>query len=134
MRCRPPSSGRACPYLPAWTNTRRRHAARYRAGLSGAAINVPRECDAGHVYHLFVVRTRSRAALQAHLRARGIETLVHYPVPIPGQPALADQRPADCPKRQRACDEVLSLPMHPALSRGRRSRTCAPRSVHFQEE
>ena len=104
------------PYLRSWTERRRTVAAAYRAALVGARLNVLREFDAGHVYHLFVVRTRHRAALQQHLIADGIETLVHYPVPIPRQPALASQDPADCPEAARACEEVLSLPLHPGLT------------------
>jgi dTDP-4-amino-4,6-dideoxygalactose transaminase len=106
------------PRLPAWTAERRSLAAQYRTALSGTSVEVPRECDAGHVYHLFVVRSRdqaARAALQQRLAARGIETLIHYPVPIPRQPALAGSAPADCPIAARVCDEVLSLPMYPAL-------------------
>jgi dTDP-4-amino-4,6-dideoxygalactose transaminase len=103
-------------YLPMWTARRREFAARYRAALASASITVPPEFDAGHVYHLFVIRTTRRAALQQHLAEHGIETLVHYPVPIPRQPALASQHPIDCPEGNRACDEVLSLPMHPGLT------------------
>ena len=77
---------------------------------------VPPECDPGHVYHLFVVRSQNREALRAHLAARGVETLVHYPVPIPRQPAMRGSAPADCPEANRACDEVVSLPLHPGLS------------------
>jgi dTDP-4-amino-4,6-dideoxygalactose transaminase len=67
------------------------------------------------VYHLFVVTTAEREALQAHLASRGIETLIHYPVPIPRQPALAGQNPDDCPVATRLCGRILSLPLHPAL-------------------
>jgi dTDP-3-amino-3,4,6-trideoxy-alpha-D-glucose transaminase len=77
------------PRLQAWTDRRRALAARYRAALAGAAVALLPERDHGHVYHLFVVTTGERAALQAHLAAHGIETLIHYPVPIPRQPALA---------------------------------------------
>jgi dTDP-3-amino-3,4,6-trideoxy-alpha-D-glucose transaminase len=106
------------PRLAGWTSRRRALAAAYRAALAGAPVDVPQECDAGHVYHLFVVRsrdTRARADLQAQLAATGIETLIHYPVPIPRQPALAATQPADCPVAARACDEVLSLPLYPSL-------------------
>jgi dTDP-4-amino-4,6-dideoxygalactose transaminase len=103
-------------YLVEWTARRRASAARYRRSLLDAPVHVLREFDAGHVYHLFVIRTAHRAALQQHLAADGIETLVHYPVPIPRQPALASQQPADCPEAARACEEVLSLPMHPGLT------------------
>jgi len=103
-------------YLPAWTARRRALAARYRAQLGTDAVDAVPECDAGHVYHLFVVRTPARAELQAHLAARGIETLIHYPVPIHRQPALAGADPADCPVASRVCDEILSLPLHPAMA------------------
>jgi dTDP-4-amino-4,6-dideoxygalactose transaminase len=82
----------------------------------GASFVVPREFDAGHVYHLFPVLTPARAALQAHLAAAGVETLIHYPVPIPQQPALAAMQPRNCPVAERICAEVVSLPMYPSLS------------------
>ncbi len=104
------------PFLRSWTDARRRHAARYRAALAGSPVAVPAEFDRGHVYHLFVVRSRHREALQAHLSGRGVETLVHYPVPIPCQPALAAQHPARCPVAGAVCDEVLSLPLYPQLA------------------
>ena len=103
------------PRLRAWTDRRRALAARYRERLRGAAVGVPLECDAGHVYHLFVVRTGRRPELQRHLADRGIETLVHYPVPLPRQPAMHGARPADCAVAARVCDEVLSLPLHNRL-------------------
>ena len=104
------------PALPASIAKRRALAAEYRRALRGAPVDVPAECDAGHVYHLFVVRSRARAALQAQLAANGIETLIHYPVPISRQPAFAGTRPADCPVATRVCDEVLSLPLYPSLT------------------
>jgi dTDP-3-amino-3,4,6-trideoxy-alpha-D-glucose transaminase len=104
-------------WLPRWTGERRALAAEYRRRLPGAAITVPPERDPGHVYHLFPILSRNRDALQAGLKARGVETLIHYPVPIPRQPALAAERPAPCPVTDRVCDEVLSLPLHPAMTR-----------------
>ena len=104
------------PRLAGWTARRRGLAARYRAGLAGGPVNVPAEHDPGHVYHLFPVRVSGRADLQARLSTDGIETLVHYPVPIPRQPAMAGLNPRECPEAVRACDEVLSLPLHPGLT------------------
>ena len=110
------------PRLGAWTDRRRALAARYRRLLQDApGVDVPAERDLGHVYHLFVVRAvrgvqSARADLQASLASRGIETLIHYPVPIPRQPALAGAQPVDCPIAARACDDVLSLPLYPGLS------------------
>lgn len=104
------------PHLEGWTTTRRRLAAAYRGALTGvSSIVVPPEFDAGHVYHLFPVSSESRAAVQSHLRSCGVETLIHYPVPIPRQPALAGERPADCPVANRVCEQVFSLPLHPHL-------------------
>ena len=103
------------PRLAAWTNRRRGLAALYRRELAGSRVRIVPERDAGHVYHLFVVRTTNRQPLQRHLRAQGIETLVHYPVPIPRQPALAGEQPATCPIADVACREVVSLPLHPSL-------------------
>lgn len=105
-------------YLGGWTARRRAIAKHYRDALAGAAIVVPRECDHGHVYHLFPVLTPHRGAFQAHMTGRGVETLIHYPVPIPRQPALAPAQPAMCPIADRVCGEVVSLPMYPALSDG----------------
>jgi dTDP-3-amino-3,4,6-trideoxy-alpha-D-glucose transaminase len=103
-------------FLPRWTARRRTMAARYRRQLAGVPVDVPAEHDAGHVYHLFVVRTSTRTELQAQLAKNGVETLVHYPVPVPRQPALASAQPADCPVASRVCDEILSLPLHPGLT------------------
>jgi dTDP-4-amino-4,6-dideoxygalactose transaminase len=105
------------PFLSDWTARRRQLAMQYRSLLArhGCAVTVPPELDGGHVYHLFAVRSANRGRLQAHLRGLSIETLVHYPVPINRQHALASASPADCPAAARACDEVLSLPLYPAI-------------------
>ncbi len=103
--------------LPSWTERRRALAARYRAGLAGSAVSVPPEFDAGHVYHLFPVLTPDRSSLMAHLQAAGIGAIIHYPVPIPRQPALDGvPRPAPHPVTDRVCSEVCSLPLHPHLA------------------
>jgi dTDP-4-amino-4,6-dideoxygalactose transaminase len=112
--------------LPGWTRRRRALAVRYRQRLRSRSVEPVPEIDAGHVYHLFVVRVRhgsgrlqpddrARRELQAHLAAHGIETLIHYPVPIPQQPALASAQRTDCPIASRACHEILSLPLHTAM-------------------
>ncbi len=83
--------------------------------LNGAEVKVPQEMDAGHVYHLFPVRSRRRSHLQARLLAAGIETLVHYPLALSQQAAFASADPADCPNAIEAANEVLSLPLYPGL-------------------
>jgi dTDP-4-amino-4,6-dideoxygalactose transaminase len=103
-------------FLGRWTERRRRLARRYREVLADIdALTVPPELDGGHVYHLFPVRSAVREAMQAHLHDAGIETLIHYPIPIPHQKALASELPAECPVATRVCAEVFSLPLHPAL-------------------
>jgi dTDP-4-amino-4,6-dideoxygalactose transaminase len=104
------------PFLQQWTTRRRALAAQYRSGLDSSTLHVPREFDAGHVYHLFPVLTGHRDAFQAHMRNRGVETLIHYPVPIPRQPALAAASPALCPVADQVCAQVLSLPIYPSLT------------------
>jgi dTDP-4-amino-4,6-dideoxygalactose transaminase len=79
------------------------------------------------VYHLFVIRHASRDALAAGLGERGIETLVHYPIPLHLQPAFADlggQR-GDFPVAEKAAAEILSLPLFPELSAEQVRAVCA---------
>ena len=103
------------PFLAGWTEARRTRASLYRQLLNGGPIEVPAECDPGHVYHLFPVLSAERERLRDHLSRLGIETLIHYPIPIPRQPALQTEQPADCPVADRACARLLSLPLHPAM-------------------
>jgi dTDP-4-amino-4,6-dideoxygalactose transaminase len=103
------------PHLAEWTTARRQRAGRYRAQLTGRVHPVAQR-DAGHVYHLFPVRVADgRDALQAHLRAQGIETLIHYPVALNLQPAFAAYQPSDCPVAAAATQQLLSLPLYPRL-------------------
>ena len=102
--------------LPGWTEQRRTLAREYRKALAGiSGLTVPAEQDAGHVYHLFPVLSPAREAIRDRLKNAGIETLVHYPIPIPRQPALASEQPAACPVADRVCNEVFSLPLYPTL-------------------
>jgi dTDP-3-amino-3,4,6-trideoxy-alpha-D-glucose transaminase len=104
------------PFLTKWTTRRRELARTYRAALLDVdTVKVPPQFDPGHVYHLFPVLSATREATQAHLRDRGVETLIHYPVPIPRQPAFASMNPGDCPVATRVCQQIFSLPLYPAL-------------------
>lgn len=102
-------------FLPRWTEQRRALAAVYRRELIGSGVVVLPELDPGHVYHLFPVRSSAREALRAELCEAGIETLIHYPVPIPRQPALASESPAACPVADQVCAEIFSLPLYPSM-------------------
>ena len=106
------------PRLGALTAARRRLARRYRDRLAAAPVVVPPECDPGHVYHLFPVLADDRDRFQADLLGRGVETLVHYPVPIPRQPAARSWSPAPCPVADDVCARVVSLPLYPSLADG----------------
>ena len=103
--------------LPAWTERRRALARQYRVQLDGIAdITVPPERDRGHVYHLFPVLSGRREEIRTALGQAGIDTLVHYPIPIPRQAALASEAPAQCPIADRVCSQVFSLPLYPTLA------------------
>jgi dTDP-4-amino-4,6-dideoxygalactose transaminase len=108
--------GARLQWLRDWTERRRQLAARYRAALAGSVVETLPECDQGHVYHLFVVRAAARDTLQAHLAGDGIETLIHYPVPIPQQPAFADSAQAACPVASRVCRQIVSFPLYPRMT------------------
>jgi dTDP-4-amino-4,6-dideoxygalactose transaminase len=114
-------------YLARWTARRRELAAVYRRLLPPALPLAERE--RGHVYHLFAVRSAARDALQASLAAAGIETLIHYPLPLSRQPAFAHaSAPAityACPVADRATRELLSLPLHPRLTDAAAERVAA---------
>jgi dTDP-4-amino-4,6-dideoxygalactose transaminase len=106
-------------YLDAWTESRRAHAAAYHRLLEPTGIPAPREMPwARHVYHVYAIRTQHRAALQAHLNAAGVQTGIHYPIPVHLLEAYADlgYRKGDFPHSESAAEEVLSLPMFPELN------------------
>jgi dTDP-4-amino-4,6-dideoxygalactose transaminase len=105
------------PFLRGWTQRRRELAFDYRLAAIQSGVRPIGERDPGHVYHLFPVRSSARPAAQAALHAAGIETLVHYPVPLTEQPAFARFQPPACPVASRAARELLSLPLHPGLSK-----------------
>ena len=106
-------------YLDEWNALRARHAARYCSRLAEAGVDLPaRDLRASHVYHLFVVRSPNRDALQTHLASLDIETAVHYPVPVHLMTAYRHlgYRAGAFPEAERASREVLSLPMYPELT------------------
>lgn len=106
-------------HLEAWTEQRRVHAARYDDLLRGAAVETPKTlADRRHVHHLYVIRTRRRIELQEALRARGIGTGIHYPIPVHLQKAHADlgYGTGDFSSAEEAAAEVLSLPLYPELT------------------
>jgi dTDP-4-amino-4,6-dideoxygalactose transaminase len=101
-------------------NARRRQIAeRYVGRLRAAGIRSSSTCAGGEsVHHVFAVRVAERDELAAWLRSRGIGTGVHYAVPVHRQPALRplSGRVHELPVTERACRELLSLPMYPELT------------------
>jgi dTDP-3-amino-3,4,6-trideoxy-alpha-D-glucose transaminase len=107
------------PHLDAWVARRRAIATRYVRELDAAGLGLPHEAAyASSAWHLFVVRHRRREPLAAALRQRGVETLVHYPMPVHLQPAFAHLRQGEgsLPVAEAAAREVLSLPLYPELT------------------
>jgi dTDP-4-amino-4,6-dideoxygalactose transaminase len=107
------------PYLDEWNDRRRTIAALYRAGLADADVILPHVPDwAEPVWHLFVVRSPRRDDLQRHLRAAGIGTLIHYPIPPHRQDAYRDLAFGEgaFPISEAIHREVLSLPIGPHLT------------------
>lgn len=107
-------------HLEAWTRARREHAARYSSMFAGSTAVRPlvEQADRRHVYHIYAVRCRDRAAVQRSLQADGIQFGLHYPIPAHLQKAHADlgHRVGDFPVSEAAAHEMLSLPMYPELS------------------
>jgi dTDP-4-amino-4,6-dideoxygalactose transaminase len=105
-------------YLEAWTDARRVRAARYAGALAGAEVIAPEEApNTRHVYHVYAVRCADRPALQQALDRDGIQSNIHYPVPVHLQPAHEDlgYREGRFPVSESAASQVLSLPMYPEL-------------------
>jgi dTDP-4-amino-4,6-dideoxygalactose transaminase len=74
--------------LDAWTNQRRAIARRYEAGLNGLPLMLPQVVHSDHIYHLYVILSEQRDELRAFLARSGVETGLHYPVPVHRQPCL----------------------------------------------
>ncbi len=107
------------PHLDAWTERRRTLAAAYAQGLGEANFVLPHVPDwAEPVWHLYVVRSAARDALQQRLEAAGVGTLIHYPIPPHMQAAYAELglAPDDLPLARQLAGQVLSLPMGPHLA------------------
>jgi dTDP-4-amino-4,6-dideoxygalactose transaminase len=106
-------------HLERWTESRRSNAVLYAKHLAGADVATPMEMGyARHVYHVYAVRTTSREGLAQELNAQGVQTGIHYPIPVHLQKAYTDPayRLGDFPNAERAAAEVLSLPMFPELT------------------
>ena len=115
-------------YLDEWNARRAAIADRYNAGLVDFGLVLPSAPDRTNpVWHLYVIRSKRREALQHHLIDAGVGSLIHYPIPPHLQQAYADlgyQR-GDFPIAEAMADEVISLPMGPQLSVADQDRVVA---------
>ncbi len=105
-------------YLDQWNEERRRKAKLYTKMLSPLGVVCPAEQrGVRHVYHLYTIKTKKRDWLQAFLRKKGIETLIHYPIPIPLQKAYQESgyRKKDLPITNLWSRKILSLPFFPEM-------------------
>jgi dTDP-4-amino-4,6-dideoxygalactose transaminase len=105
-------------HLERWTEARRAVVNLYNELLADSEVETPAEMPwARHVYHVYTVRSDERDGLQAALQAEGIQTGIHYPVPVHLQPAYSDlgYGRGAFPRSESAAQQVLSLPLYPEL-------------------
>ena len=108
------------PHLAAWSEARRRNAARYSAAFAGSAdVKAPETDPANeHIYNQYTLRVPRRDALLKHLQAREIGCAIYYPLSLHLQPCFAylGYREGSLPASEAASREVISLPVYPELS------------------
>jgi dTDP-4-amino-4,6-dideoxygalactose transaminase len=106
-------------HLESWTEARRRLAATYGRLLAGTSVRTPKERPGvRHVYHIYAVRLEQRDRWRVRLTEMGIQTGVHYPVPLHLQPAYRDlgYSVGDFPVAEAVARDVLSLPFFPGMT------------------
>lgn len=105
------------PHLEAENNQRKVIAKRYLSEIKNHKITLPYwDLSNNHVFHLFVIRTKNRAAFQEYLKQNTIETMIHYPIPPHKQKAFVEWNTLSFPITEKIHDEVLSLPISPLLT------------------
>lgn len=105
-------------HLEKWNESRRQLAQRFNARLEGLPITLPMQAAWGrHVFHLYVIRSAERDQLRSFLAARGIQTIIHYPVPVHLQEAYRDLHisAGALPEAEKAAREIVSLPFYPEM-------------------
>ena len=107
------------PRLNGWNARRAQIAQRYTQGLAGLPIETPEVAPGNsHVYHVYAILTAQRDALQSHLTANGIASIIYYPVPLHLQKVYSDLdfKQGDCPVAEAVSKKILPLPMYPELT------------------
>ena len=112
--------------LDEWNYWRREHALAYTARLQDIVTTPVEHPHSEHVYYTYVIQTDSRDALRAALAAQGIQTGIHYPVPLHLQAACAEFAcpQGSLPVTERLAGRILSLPMFPELIGSEIERVC----------
>jgi dTDP-4-amino-4,6-dideoxygalactose transaminase len=106
-------------HLEEWTERRYQRARLYTELLEGAGVRLPQEIPGvRHVYHVYAIRSSRRDALRTHLGERGVQTGIHYPIPLHLQEACRDfgHKEGDFPVSEACAGSVLSLPIYPELT------------------
>jgi len=112
-------------HLEKWTEARRACAARYNELLADSDVSLPGETPGNrHVYHIYAIRVPQREKFQGAMMAQGVQTGIHYPIPVHLQPAYADlgHKAGDFPQAEAASNEVLSLPLFAELTAAQQER------------
>ncbi|RAX53719.1 DegT/DnrJ/EryC1/StrS family aminotransferase [Helicobacter sp. 11-8110] len=105
-------------FLDADNQQRREIAKIYRENIKNEKIVLPKSYkEESHVWHLFVIRTKDRDKLQEYLKIKGIQTLIHYPIPPHKQNAYKEWNNLSFPITEKIHKEVLSLPISPAMNK-----------------
>jgi dTDP-4-amino-4,6-dideoxygalactose transaminase len=106
-------------YLEAWTEARRAHAVSYRMILSESGLTLPTEISGNrHVYHVYAVLTPRRQEFMDSLHSQGVQTGIHYPIPVHLMPAHADlgYGSGSFPVSEHVAEQEVSLPMFPEMT------------------
>jgi dTDP-4-amino-4,6-dideoxygalactose transaminase len=107
------------PHLDGWNEKRRELSKRYTEHLAPLGIVAPVECEwAKHVYHLYIIRTSKRDALQAFLKDKDIASEVYYPLPphLSAPCKKFGYKEGDFPHAEKAAKETLALPLYPEMT------------------
>lgn len=120
-------------HLDQWNELRRKHASIYTQELK-SLVTIPTEAPyARHVYHLYVIETAKRDALEQHLKQQGISTGKHYPIPVHLQEAFQDlgYKQGAFPVSEQKAKTILSLPLFPEMTQEEQDHVIASIKAFF---
>lgn len=121
------------PHLERWNAERRHIASRYNQAFSGLPLRCPASLGDDYVAHLYVIRLDDRDAFRDFLKAHGVTTDVHYPIPDHRQAAYASGTEAALPVTEGACTTAVSLPCFPGMTDEEVERVSRAVRLYFEE-